>query len=197
MNVLNKLTKKNLLLNKKRTVVTIIGIMLSTALVCAVAGLVTSAQQTFVNLIKNSDGDYHISFSNVPQEQQKYITQNNAVDSYYTTKELGYSEFDSIQNEDKPYIYVVSMNEKAFEKGRKPDRARFEVGRQRQLYGQAAESERKARTGRRRSLNRGVRRRNAAEIKTIKTDGGMVYNRSVVGCFYLWNFFGVKPANPG
>ena len=48
MNVLNKLTKKNLLLNKKRTVVTIIGIMLSTALVCAVAGLVTSAQQTFV-----------------------------------------------------------------------------------------------------------------------------------------------------
>ena len=117
MNVLNKLTKKNLLLNKKRTVVTIIGIMLSTALVCAVAGLVTSAQQTFVNLIKNNDGDYHISFSNVPQEQQKYITQNNAVDSYYTTKELGYSEFDSIQNEDKPYIYVVSMNEKAFEKG--------------------------------------------------------------------------------
>ena len=117
MNVLNKLTKKNLLLNKKRTVVTIIGIMLSTALVCAVAGLVTSAQQTFVNLIKNTDGDYHISFSNVPQEQQKYITQNNAVDSYYTTKELGYSKFESIQNEDKPYIYVVSMNEKAFEKG--------------------------------------------------------------------------------
>ena len=117
MNVLNKLTKKNLLLNKKRTVVTIIGIMLSTALVCAVAGLVTSAQQTFVNLIKNSDGDYHISFSNVPQEQQKYITLNNAVDSYYTTKELGYSKFESIQNEDKPYIYVVSMNEKAFEKG--------------------------------------------------------------------------------
>ena len=68
-------------------------------------------------LIKNSDGDYHISFSNVPQEQQKYITQNNAVDSYYTTKELGYSEFESIQNEDKPYIYVVSMNEKAFKKG--------------------------------------------------------------------------------
>ena len=117
MNVLNKLTKKNLLLNKKRTIVTIIGIMLSTALVCAVAGLVTSAQQTFVNLIKNSDGDYHISFSNVPQEQQKYIIQNNAVDSYYTTKELGYSKFESIQNEDKPYIYVVAMNENAFDKG--------------------------------------------------------------------------------
>ena len=73
MNVLNKLTKKNLLLNKKRTIVTIIGIMLSTALVCAVAGLVTSAQQTFVNLIKNSDGDYHISFSNVPQDSKNIL----------------------------------------------------------------------------------------------------------------------------
>ena len=50
------------------------------------------------------------------RNSEKYITQNNAVDSYYTTKELGYSEFDSIQNEDKPYIYVVSMNEKSFRK---------------------------------------------------------------------------------
>ena len=38
MNILNKLTIKNLKLNKKRTIVTIIGIMLSTALICAVAG---------------------------------------------------------------------------------------------------------------------------------------------------------------
>ena len=117
MNILNKLTKKNLLLNKKRTIVTIIGIMLSTALVCAVAGLVTSAQQTFINLIKNTDGDYHVAFANVPQEQQKYIIQNNAVESYFTTKELGYSKYDEIQNEDKPYIYVFSMNADAFKKG--------------------------------------------------------------------------------
>lgn len=117
MNILNKLTKKNLLLNKKRTIVTIIGIMLSTALVCAVAGLVTSAQQTFINLIKNTDGDYHVAFANVPQEQQKYIIQNNAVESYFTTKELGYSKYDEIQNEDKPYIYVLSMNADAFKKG--------------------------------------------------------------------------------
>lgn len=39
MNVLNNLTIKNLKLNKKRTIVTIIGIMLSVALICAVAGI--------------------------------------------------------------------------------------------------------------------------------------------------------------
>ena len=37
MKVLNKLSLKNLLLNKKRSVGTLIGIALSVALICAVA----------------------------------------------------------------------------------------------------------------------------------------------------------------
>lgn len=52
MNILKKFTLKNLKLNKKRTIVTIIGIMLSTALVCAVSGMVSSTQKTLVNLMK-------------------------------------------------------------------------------------------------------------------------------------------------
>ena len=57
MNILNNLTTKNLKLNKKRTIVTIIGIMLSVALICAVAGMVTSFQATLIN-IAITDGGY-------------------------------------------------------------------------------------------------------------------------------------------
>ncbi len=56
MNILNNLTTKNLKLNKKRTIVTIIGIMLSVALICAVAGMVTSFQATLIN-IAITDGE--------------------------------------------------------------------------------------------------------------------------------------------
>ena len=42
MELLNRLTIKNLKLNKKRTAVTIIGIILSTALITGVATLVSS-----------------------------------------------------------------------------------------------------------------------------------------------------------
>ena len=63
MNILNKLTIKHLKQNKKRTVVTIIGIILSTALICGVAGLITSFQKTFVETAKNSQGNYHAIFS--------------------------------------------------------------------------------------------------------------------------------------
>ena len=47
MNLLNKLTIKNLKLNKKRTIVTIIGIMLSVALITAVSGMFFSVKESF------------------------------------------------------------------------------------------------------------------------------------------------------
>ena len=34
-----------------------IGIILSTALICAVAGLITSFQQTFIDIVKNIKGN--------------------------------------------------------------------------------------------------------------------------------------------
>ena len=60
MKILNKLTVKNLKLNKSRTIVTIIGIMLSCALIMVVAGMAASAQQTMVNLQINITGNYDL-----------------------------------------------------------------------------------------------------------------------------------------
>ena len=54
MNILNKLSIKSLKLNKKRTISTIIGIILSTALICAVATMVFTFQNT---LIQNAIND--------------------------------------------------------------------------------------------------------------------------------------------
>ena len=48
MNILNKISIRNLKLNKKRTISTIIGIILSTALICAVATMATSFQHTLM-----------------------------------------------------------------------------------------------------------------------------------------------------
>ena len=52
MKVLNDLSIQDLKLNKKRSIVIIIGIILSTALICGVAGLVTSFQKTMVDTAK-------------------------------------------------------------------------------------------------------------------------------------------------
>ena len=73
MNVIKKLILRDLKLNKKRTIVTIIGIILSTAMICAVAGMVTSLQKTLVTYTKIKEGNYHTMFCNVPKNELKYI----------------------------------------------------------------------------------------------------------------------------
>ena len=57
MNVLNRLTIKNLKLNKKRTIVTIVGIMLATALLVAVTTIATSMRESLIVRQKQKDGD--------------------------------------------------------------------------------------------------------------------------------------------
>ena len=60
MNILSKLSIRNLKLNKKRTISTIIGIILSVALICAVASMGTSFQATLVENAINETGYYHL-----------------------------------------------------------------------------------------------------------------------------------------
>ena len=116
MKVLNELSVKDLKLNKKRSIVIIIGIILSTALICAVAGLITSFQQTFIETAKNSKGNYHAIFYNVPKDELKYIEENRSVEDYYLSEELGCSYLPngdtSTGEEEKPLVNIISMNDK-------------------------------------------------------------------------------------
>ena len=116
MKVLNELSVKDLRLNKKRSIVIIIGIILSTALICGVAGLITSFQKTFVETAKNSQGNYHAIFYNVPKDELKYIEENRSIENYYLSEELGYSYLTngktSTGEEEKPLVNIISMNDK-------------------------------------------------------------------------------------
>ncbi len=115
MKVLNELSVKDLKLNKKRSIVIIIGIILSTALICGVAGLVTSFQKTLLESAQKNTGNYHTVFYEVPKEELKYIEQNRNVKDYYLSEELGYSYIQEKilpETEEMPYINVISMDDK-------------------------------------------------------------------------------------
>ena len=56
MNILKQIAIKNLKLNKKRTISTIIGIVLSCSLICAVAAMCTSFQETLIQNAINESG---------------------------------------------------------------------------------------------------------------------------------------------
>lgn len=92
MSVLSKLTFENLKQNKRRTIFTIIGVALASALMLAVAGMVTSLHQTMINEVKDNIGDYHEIYENVPEEALKYIENNANVKSFDYEGELSFKE---------------------------------------------------------------------------------------------------------
>ena len=110
MKILNKLTIKSLKLNKKRTLVTIIGILLSTALITVVAGMVTSGKATLQDYFIKNNGDYQVEFKYVPTEDLSYIAENRNIDNYFLTSDIGYARFNESTNEDKPYFHIVAID---------------------------------------------------------------------------------------
>lgn len=114
MKILNKLTVKNLKLNKSRTIVTIIGIMLSCALIMVVAGMAASAQQTMVNLQINITGNYDLFVKGANKKIIDNAQANRNVKDIYIKQNLGCAYLPQAKFDTKPYINVVAFNEKSF-----------------------------------------------------------------------------------
>ena len=115
MNILNKLSIKNLKLNKKRTISTIIGIVLSVALICAVATMATSFRETLLQGAISKRGYYHIKLSVITENDIKDIKNNRDIKDIKQIQEVGYAELKTSQNKDKPYIHLYSMENSTFE----------------------------------------------------------------------------------
>lgn len=115
MNILNKLSIKNLKLNKKRTISTIIGIVLSVALICAVATMATSFRETLLQGAISKKGYYHIKLSDITENDIKDIKNNRDIKDIKQIQEVGYAELKTSQNKDKPYIHLYSMENSTFE----------------------------------------------------------------------------------
>lgn len=117
MNLMKKLTLKNLKLNRKRTIVTIVGIILATALLSALVTLVSSFQYSMIEYQKQKGGDFHVKFSNVKMSELSEFKNNRNIESTFETMGMGFAKLNGCKNEDKPYAYVMATDEAGFEKG--------------------------------------------------------------------------------
>lgn len=110
MKILNKLTIKHLKANKKRTVVTIVGIILSTALMVGIGLLFSTLRDNSVKMIEEDSGTHHVIIE-MDNNKLDIIAKNQNVDKYIYKSSLGYALYDGIQNKYKPYIHVVSAQD--------------------------------------------------------------------------------------
>ena len=87
--------------------------MLSTALICGVAGLVSSFKASLINWIKVQDGNYHVAFHDIPVEKLKYVSENQKVKDYYLVGDVGWANLEDSTNDYKPYVHILEYDNKA------------------------------------------------------------------------------------
>ena len=107
MKILNILTIKHLKANKKRTILTIIAIMLSTFLMIELSLLFSSFRDNGIQSTIKYNGDYHAKI-NIKKDDLNFISKNDSILEYKYKSSLGYSLYDGLQN--KKYLQVLTAS---------------------------------------------------------------------------------------
>lgn len=114
MNILNRLTIKHLKMNKKRTVVSIIGILLSTALMVGIGLLFSSVRDYMMKETRNNNGNYHVSIEDITAKDLDVVKHNINVADLYYEQSLGYSKLLKSENQYKPYLHLMAISDSYF-----------------------------------------------------------------------------------
>ncbi len=115
MNIINRLTLRQLKLNRKRTLVTIIGTIISVAMITAVATLGLSFMDIMQRYSIENNGEWHVKYNKVNKQQLDNIKANSKVKTTILSSEPGYAYLEESQNQNKPYLYIKNFSKEGFE----------------------------------------------------------------------------------
>ena len=108
MNIFKQFTNRSLKENKTRTIVTIIGIILSVAMFTATMEAFVTVQNYLINYAEMYNGKYHVGFYDIKTGDVSKITEDERVEKYTYVQDIGYAEIGS-SNENKPYLYIAGV----------------------------------------------------------------------------------------
>ncbi|CEP80511.1 ABC transporter permease [Paraclostridium sordellii] len=112
MNLYTSLTLRYLKENKKRTIVTIIGIILSTSLICGIGNIFESFMDYQIRETINRKGAFHATFHDIKKEDVDKITKSSGISKISISDNLGYSK---LSNEKKNLVQVKAFDKNGFE----------------------------------------------------------------------------------
>jgi len=110
MNIFNKVTLKTLAKNRTRTIVTIVGIMLSTSLITAVTTFTSSMQNCLLENAIEYYGDWYGAIHSVGENEVDELKSNDKITQVASNQNIGYSLLKDCKNENKPYLYIIGID---------------------------------------------------------------------------------------
>ncbi len=115
MNIFNKVALQGLKKSRTRTFVTIIGVVLSAALITAVATFGVSLLNYMAKGAAEKYGGWHVEFSDVDSSFVAKQASNDKVANTATFENIGYAKLDGGKNPNKPYLFIAGFSEKTFD----------------------------------------------------------------------------------
>ncbi|MBQ7378130.1 MAG: ABC transporter permease [Clostridia bacterium] len=110
MSIFQKVTLKTLGKNKVRTAVTIIGVLLATAMICAVTTIASSTINYTKENYEYMDGSWHGSVWDADKQTIDKLNASDKVDKIVYGQSIGYADANSV-NPDKPYLYILGASQ--------------------------------------------------------------------------------------
>jgi len=114
MNIFNKVTLQSMKKSRTRTIVTIVGVILSSAMITAVATFGVSLLNYLANGAAQKYGGWHVEFFDVPSSFVQERTHDEGVANTAAFENIGYAKLDGGKNPNKPYLFISGFSEEAF-----------------------------------------------------------------------------------
>ncbi|MGY3778044.1 ABC transporter permease [Isobaculum melis] len=114
MNIVNKLTVKHLKKNKRRTLITMIGVIISVAMTTATITLAISMVEMFQKNTRNYTGDWQVAYQQVPVKNIPIIEQDHNTAHLIIENELGFAKLVNQKEQVRPYLYLTAVNQESF-----------------------------------------------------------------------------------
>ena len=111
MNIFARITARTMKENKTRTIVTMIGVILSTAMITAVVTLGGTFQNFFIEYTKEQDGSWHVAGLSLPVKEAEKAEKQEKVVNSTKVAEIGYARYEHLLSPMMPYLYVQSFSE--------------------------------------------------------------------------------------
>ena len=114
MNVMRAFTLRSLKRNKKRTIVTIIGVTISVAMITATAVLMASFVSFFQRSTIADSGNWHAILKDMPAQNVQALAQDSSVDSVTISRTIGFSAIPDSAEFSKQYLYLREYSAQGF-----------------------------------------------------------------------------------
>ena len=115
MNIFQKVALQNLKKNRTRTLVTLIGVILSAALVTAVTSFGISLLSYMIQGNIQKRGDWHAAFTDASTAFVQEQTADSRIADVTAFANIGYARLEGGKNPDKPYLFLAGFDRKAFD----------------------------------------------------------------------------------